>query len=392
MALTRIIMPKTGADMEEGRILTWKKKEGERVTKGEVLLEIETDKATMEVEVPESGVILKLLRAEGDTVPATELIAVLGEGSESAEEIAKVTSANREAAVPQPMAAGPAESQAAAPSSTARDSAKVKASPLARKLAQEMGFDLGTIRGTGPDGRIEKDDVLKAAKTKKAPAQASDEVVALSPMRRAIAHHVTRSKQEIPDFSVTMAMDMTATLRKKRELTDAGKDVSINDLLIFAVSRALASHPNLNAEFKGDSLLLHRDINIGFAVGTDDGLFIPVVRYASLMTIEDTARETQRLSAKVEQKQITEEDMAGGTFTISNLGMFGVDSFTAIISPPQTAILSVGRVVEQPVHGDDGTLAWHPELAATITVDHRAIDGLAAARFLASLRDFLKSL
>jgi len=391
MALTRIIMPKTGADMEEGRILTWKKKEGERVAKGEILLEIETDKATMEVESPEAGVILKLLCAEGDTAPATDLIAILGEGNEPAEEIARVTSATREAAPPQ-QASATEPPQAAAPSSTTRDSAKVKASPLARRLAQEMGIDLGAIRGTGPDGRIEKDDVLKAAETKKAPAQASEEVVALSPMRRAIARHVSRSKQEIPDFSVTMAMDMTATLRKKRELQQAAQDVSINDLLIFAVSRVLPSHPNLNAEFNGDSLLLHHDVNIGFAVGTDDGLYIPVVRYAGIMTIEDIARETQRLSAKVEQKQITEEEMARGTFTISSLGMFGVDSFTAIISPPQTAILSVGRVVEQPVHGDDGALTWRPEMAATITVDHRAIDGLTAARFMASLRDFLKSL
>ncbi len=390
MPLTRIIMPKTGADMEEGRILAWKKKEGERVAKGEVLLEIETDKATMEVESPESGLVLKLFRREGDTVPATELIAILGEGNESAEEVGKLVSVRREAATRQPAPA--AQTEASAPPARSEGPARVKASPLARKLAQEMGVDLAKVRGTGPEGRIEKDDVLKAAEAKTASIKPSDEVVALSPMRRAIARRVTRSKREIPDFSVTMAMDMTAALRKKEELQQAAKEVSINDLLIFAVARVLPRHPTLNAEFKDDSLLLHRDINIGFAVGTDDGLYVPVVRYAGLMTVEDIARETQRLSSKAEQKHLIEEDMTGGTFTISNLGMFGVNSFTAIISPPQTAILSVGRVVEQPGRSEDGALVWRPEMAATLTVDHRAVDGLAAAEFLSDLRDFLKSL
>ncbi len=392
MPLTRVIMPKTGADMEEGRILAWKKKEGERVAKGEVLLEIETDKATMEVEAPNSGVVMKLFFADGVNVPATHLIAVLGDGNESAAEIAQLSS---EGSSPAPAAATarPAETVAASlPAARPSAGGKVAASPLARKLAQEMGIDLATVQGSGPGGRIEKEDILKSAESAEPSVATVGTRVPLSPMRRAIARHVTRSMQEIPNFSVTMAMDMAAALRKKSELKAAGKSVSLNDLLIFAVSRVLPRHPSLNAEFLSDAMLLHQNVNIGFAVGADDGLYIPVVRSASTLSAEQIAAETRRLSAKAGSKQISEEDMAGGTFTISNLGMYGVESFTAIISPPQTAILSIGEIRENSVRGDDGSLAWRLEMAATVTVDHRAVDGLAAAKFLADLRDFLMSL
>ena len=391
MPLTRVIMPKTGADMEQGRIVAWKKKEGDRVAKGEVLLEIETDKANMEVEAPESGIVLKHLFAEGTNVPATHLIALLGEGNESAEEIAKLSS---QGDAPAPVKTErPAEvvatSQATPKVATG---GKVAASPLARRLAQEMGVDLGTVQGSGPGGRIEKEDVLKAAESGKPAPAAGDARLPHTPMRRAIARHVTRSMQEIPNFSVTMAMDMTAALRKKGELKSAGKDVSLNDILIFAVSRVLPSHPNLNAEFQPDALLVHQEVHIGFAVGADDGLYIPVVCSAGKLSDEQIAAETRRLTDKVAAKELREEEMTGGTFTISNLGMFGVESFTAIISPPQTAVLSVGEVRENPLRAGDGSLAWRPEMAATVTVDHRAVDGLAAAKFLAGLRDFLKSL
>jgi pyruvate dehydrogenase E2 component (dihydrolipoamide acetyltransferase) len=198
--------------------------------------------------------------------------------------------------------------------------------------------------------------------------------------------------QEIPNFSVTMYMDMTAALRKRAELKSAGKDVSLNDILIFAVSRVLPSHPNLNAEFQPDALLVHQDVHIGFAVGAEDGLYIPVVRSANTLNEAQIAAETRRLADKVAAKTLKEDEMAGGTFTISNLGMLGVESFTAIISPPQTAILSVGEVREKPARAADGSLAWLPEMAATVTVDHRAVDGLAAAKFLADLREFLKSI
>jgi len=195
-----------------------------------------------------------------------------------------------------------------------------------------------------------------------------------------------RSKQEMADFSVTMAVDMTAALRKKNELQAAGKHVSINDLIVFAVARTLASHPDLNAQLEGDALRRHLDVNIGLAVGTDEGLYVPVIRNADRLSLEEIAAESQRLTAKAQQKRLTEEDMAGGTFTVSNLGMFGVESFTAIIVPPQVGILSVGCVVDRPVRGDGGALGWQPSMAATLTADHRVIDGVAAARFLSDLK------
>jgi pyruvate dehydrogenase E2 component (dihydrolipoamide acetyltransferase) len=384
MALTQVIMPQTGAEMVEGRIVAWKKKEGERVIKGEALLEIETDKATMEVESPAAGVLLRCLYREGETVPATHLIAVIGEGNESAGEIDRMIGV---VSAPElkPPSPGPVVETVARTSSTESE-ARGKASPLARRLAQEKGIDLASIVGTGPGGRIEKEDVLRAAEAKTVEPSSNDEVIPLSAIRRAIGRRVRASKQEIPDFSVTMVMDMTAALRKKSDLQAAGKRVSLNDLVIFATARTLVSHPDLNAQLQGDSLRRHREINVGFALGTDGGLYLPVIRRADKLSVEEIAAETERLAGKVEKKQLTEEDLSGGTFTVSNLGMFGVESFTAIIVPPQTGILSLGAVAEQPVRGDSGALEWQPVMSATLTVDHRVIDGLAAAKFLRDLK------
>jgi pyruvate dehydrogenase E2 component (dihydrolipoamide acetyltransferase) len=384
MPLTPVIMPKTGAEMEEGRIVAWKRQEGERVKKGEVLLEIETDKANMEVESPAEGTVLRRLFNEGDTAPATSVIALLGDGSEPAEEIERALRGGPPAQ-PKPATATAPEPPPAAPRSVERKA--VTASPLARRLAQEKGIDLASIRGSGEAGRIEKDDVLRAAEAKATALPPSAEVlIPLSPMRRAVGRRVRQSKQEMPDFSVTAVVDMTAVLRKKSALEGAGKRVSINDLIVFAVAKTLTSHPDLNAQLEGDVLRRHSEINIGVAVGADGGLYVPVVRRADKLSVEEIAAETARLAAKIEKKQITEDDMAGGTFTVSNLGMFGVESFTAIILPPQTGILSVGAIVDRPVRGASGELEWQPSMAATLTVDHRVIDGLAAAMFLRDLK------
>jgi pyruvate dehydrogenase E2 component (dihydrolipoamide acetyltransferase) len=392
MALIRVIMPKTGAEMEEGRILTWRKHEGERIEKGEVLLEIETDKATMEVEAPASGFLLKRFYGEGHAAPATQLIAVLGEGNEPEEEIQRLIRAEGRATPDAKPATLPSSPPATQPPAAEAGGASIRASPLARRLAGEKGMDLATIRGTGPDGRIEKEDVLRATEAKASRPLTPDNLVPLSTMRRAIARRVIQSKRDMPDFSVTMVMEMAAALRRKTELQGAGICVSINDLVIFAVSRVLPAHPDLNAQLEGDSLRCHREINIGLAVGAVDGLYVPIIRNADRLSLEEIAAETHRLTAKSELKQLNEADMAGGTFTVSNLGMFGVESFTAIIVPPQTGILSVGRVIDRPVRGDGNGLAWQPTLSATLTVDHRVVDGVAAAKFLKDLNAQLTAL
>ena len=395
MALTQVIMPKTGAEMEEGKIVSWKKQPGERIKTGEILLDIETDKAVMDVESPATGVLLRSLFTADEKVPATHLIAVIGEGTESGEEIDRFIKGitHPGSTLETPAASTAPQAAAAAPQTTPKGSdQRIKASPLARRLAQEKGIELATIQGTGPEGRIEKDDVLRAATTKvAAPAPASADVVQLSTMRRAIGRTVQRSKQEIPEFSVTMQMEMAAALRKKNDLKAAGKTVSLNDLILYGTAQTLAAHPDLNSLLEGDSLR-RREINIGFALGADDGLYLPVVRKADKLSIEEIAAITAQYAAKAEKKQITEDDLSGGTFTVSNLGMFGVESFTAIIVPSQAAILSVGAVTDQPRHDDHGSLTWHAVMAATLTLDHRVADGLAAARFLRDLKTRLNAL
>jgi pyruvate dehydrogenase E2 component (dihydrolipoamide acetyltransferase) len=393
MPLSQVIMPKTGAEMEEGKIVSWKKQPGERVNTGEILLDIETDKAVMDVESPAAGVLIRSLFAADAKVPATHLIAVIGEGTESAEEVDRfIKSITHPSSAPDAPAAREPAAAAAPQTSSKGSDQRIKASPLARRLAQEKGIDLATLQGTGPDGRIEKDDVLHAATTKvAAPASSSADVVQLSSMRRAIGRTVQRSKQEIPEFSVTMQMEMSAALRKKNDLKAAGKAVSLNDLILFATARTLTAHPDLNSLLEGDSLR-RREINIGFALGTDEGLYLPVVRKADKLSIEEIAAITAQYAAKAEQKQITEEDLSVGTFAVSNLGMFGVESFTAIIVPSQAAILSVGAVTDQPRRDNHGGLTWHPVMAATLTLDHRVADGLAAARFLRDLKTQLNAL
>ena len=398
MALTEVIMPKTGAEMEEGKIVSWKKKPGEQIKAGEVLLEIETDKATMDVESPATGVLLRSLFAEDDKVPATHMIAVIGVGTESAEEIERFIKGDTQpaaaTAAPAAPIAAPTAVVAAPASRAASSDQRVKASPLARRLAQEKGIDLATLLGTGPDGRIEKDDVLKAATTKvaaPAPAPAGGEVIAFTAMRKAISRTVTRSKTEIPEFSVTMQMEMAAAIRRKNALKAAGTPVSVNDLILFATAKALALHPDLNSLLEGDTLR-RREINIGFALGTDDGLFLPVVRKTDKLSLQEIATITSQYAAKAEKKQITEDDLSGGTFTVSNLGMFGVESFTAIIVPGQAAILSVGAATDQLRRDNNGGLAWQPVMAATLTLDHRVADGLEAARFLRDLKAQLNAL
>lgn len=390
MPLTKIVMPKTGAEMIEGRIMAWRKSEGEPVRKGEVLLEIETDKAVMEVESPASGILLKRLHAEGQTVPATCLIAVLGDGSEAAEQIGEFIQSEAAPPLPQPQAASAGAEVLPTPFSPPA-TGRIKASPLARRLAEEKGIDLASIEGTGPEGRIEKEDVLRAVETRAA-TPGNDRVVPLSPMRRAIARRVAQSHQEVPAFSVTLWLDMTRALTRKKELQAAGISASINDFVIFGVSRVLGFYPDLNAEFKGDSILRHGDINIGVVVGTEEGIYVPVVRAADRLSLEEIAAETERLTSLVQRKTITEKALTGGTFTISNLGMYGVDSFNAVILPAQTGILSVGSIVEKPGRGKNGELFWSFAVSVTLTVDHRAVDGLTAAKFLSDLKSLLQAL
>lgn len=387
-----VIMPKLGQTMEEGTIERWRVKEGDRVNKGDVILEVTTDKATIEVESYDAGTVLKILRREGETVPVKEVIAYLGEPGE--EIPAEPPTAPGETAKEEKEEAKPsAPSQAVAPASPPEAGGRIKASPLARKLAKEKGIDLSTVVGTGPGGRIVEADVLaaaeKAASGASAPAAAPPAgagVEPLSPMRRVIAERLGAAKREIPHFYLTMEVDMSAA----KAFRASGGKFSYTHLLVAACARALVDVPGMNVSFTPQGLVRHSSANVGVAVALEDGLVVPVVREAERKTLTQIAAELDGLVEKARSGKLTPEEYQGGTFTISNLGMFGVDFFYAIVNPPEAAILAVGAIKDRPV-AVEGKVEVRPVMTLSLSADHRAVDGAVGARFLARVAEILSS-
>ncbi len=389
-------MPKLGETMGRGKIAKWLKKEGERVERGEPLLEIETDKTTLEVEARGHGILRKILAQEGEVVPITKTIAYIAEEGETLPE---------EATVKTPPAATEAQEVEEKPKAEA--AARARASPVARKIAEEKGVDLTRVRGTGPGGRITKDDVLRYLASAPAVPAAPTAVeavtgaipefqtVPMSSMRRVIARKMTDSKARIPHFYISTEVDMTEAAKMRESLIPAvearaGVRLSITDLLIKAVATALEEFPQLNATYDGENIRLLRDVNIGIAVGLDEGLIVPVLRRANRMDLVQIASEASRLITKAREKRLREDEFVGGTFTISNLGAFNVDSFTAIINPPETAILAVGTIREKPAVVD-GRIEIRKMMNVTLSADHRVVDGLIAARFLQKVKTLLEA-
>lgn len=430
---TPILMPKAGQSMTEGRIVSWLKKEGDQVARGEALLEIETDKANLEVEALEPGVLRKIFHAAGETVPVLSVIGVVGAAGEAidfdklratgppadANPPATPPSAPPPAAAPVAPPAAPAPRPAAPPAATATVSAprptalprssvpagRVFASPLARRMARERGVELSGLRGSGPGGRILRGDVEKAPSGPRRAAglNGADSapvapyppasprppaVVPMAGMRKAIAAALTQSKQLIPHFYMTVPIDMTRALELKREHEANGVKVSVNDLIVRATSLALLDEPRMSCRVFADRVEYPEDINIGVAVGSEEGLVVPVVLRAGARDLPDLAAETRRVIEAAGAGKLIGSGQ--GTFTISNLGMFGVESFTAIINPPEGAILAVGGIRTEVVPLGGGLLP-RPVLRVTLSSDHRAIDGMLAARFLARLRHLLES-
>ncbi|MGB9587863.1 MAG: dihydrolipoamide acetyltransferase family protein [Armatimonadota bacterium] len=414
--MAAIIMPKMSDTMEEGKIIRWLKHEGEKVNAGEPIAEIETDKANVEMEAFEGGIIAKILAKEGDTVPVGETIAEM----ESLEVAAKqLTPA---ATVPQPQAeeekptAGGVATPVAgveAEKETGEQVAEeehVLASPLARRLAEEHGIDVSQVQGTGPGGRVverdiqrlieEKERLAPAVEAPTAPRPSAEiptlEVPAeeheLSKMRRTIAERMTRSKQTVPHFYVTseIEMDWAARVRDELNADESQVKVSFTDMIIKACALALAKFPTVNASYSEDKVLIHKEINIGFATALDEGLVVPVVRNADKKSLREIAAETKALAQRARENRVHVSDFSGGTFTISNLGMFNVESFTAIINPPEAAALAVGTIREVPVVVD-GAIAASRRMKATISADHRLLDGAIAATFLEEIRKNLES-
>lgn len=407
-----INMPKLGFDMAEGTLVRWVKKVGETVSKGDVLAEIETDKATVEVESSASGVVRKLLVDEGAVVPVNTPIAVVGTADEK---IDSPTADSGPRTVAPTVDGGPITVVAPAvadlkPVSVPSDA--VRASPLARKIARDRSVDLGQVRGTGPGGRIVRRDIENILQTVDRRLQtvdrglqtvgaipavqratlAADETVGLTKLRQAIARRMTEAKATVPHFYVTHEYKMDSLLEVRRQLNNAlpeKEKVSVNDFIVKATALTLRQFPNLNATFQGDKLLRHGQVNVGVAVAVEGGLLTIVCKEADAKPLRQIAVEVKAMAGRARDGKVKPEDIEGSTLSISNLGMFDVDEFIAIINPPEAAILAVGSAREVPVV-EGGMIKPGWRMKATLSVDHRVSDGAEAARFLQALAVYLE--
>jgi pyruvate dehydrogenase E2 component (dihydrolipoamide acetyltransferase) len=419
---TKVIMPALGVAQQTGKLLKWLKSEGGAVVKGEPLMEIETDKATVEIESPASGVLAQVVACEGDEVPVGEAIAViLAPGENLNVDISQSgPSTSRKAEAIKTDSVRPIERRPASPPGAVQRAAgedrlsdgthprrtgqaigslqapnrRLLASPAAKRIARELGVDLSMIRGTGPEGSVLAEDVRRAGGNESKPIDAAArrrQTVPLTPMRRTIGERMTASKQTAPHFYLHMEIDMTAVgnYRSVRRNADAGVVPSVNDCILYATARALQKFPVLNSSFVGDAITVHDAIHLGMAVALDEGLVVPVIRDADRCSLPDLTSRTRELVDRAQHKKLLPRDYEDGTFTVSNLGMLGVDSFIAIINPPQCAILAVGRIAPRVV-ADDGMYAIKPLLTATLSADHRIVDGALAARFLKQIKETLE--
>ena len=398
---TSIVMPQMGYDMKEGKVVRWLKKEGEDVARGEVIAEIETDKAIVDFEAYTGGVLGKIVADEGVAIPVGQLIAVITSPGEAVPDDIVKAAAPTELADSSVLAAAetPAPVAAAVP---AAGVGEVRASPLARRLARERGIDLATLRGTGLGGRITEADIPEQAVQDSAaapaagtaaPAPMTSENVELSRMRKAIARVTVDSKREAPHFYVTVEVDMTKAMAFRRDINDeldAENRVSVNDLIVKASAIAIGRHPKFNSFFRDDHLQMNASINVGIAIALESGLIVPGINACESKSLVEVATASRDLVFRANSGTLRNEEYSGTTFSVSNLGMFDVDSFTAIIFPPHAAVLAVGTVKEQPV-ARDGELAVAQIMKATLSTDHRVADGAEAAQFLVEIKKLLEN-
>jgi pyruvate dehydrogenase E2 component (dihydrolipoamide acetyltransferase) len=419
-------MPKLSPTMEEGQISVWHKKEGDAVAVDDLLAEVETDKATMEYRSFDKGTLLKILTPGGSVVRLGQAVAILGApgedvaalvaelgGSAPAPAVASPSASTAAADAPAPTPATPPPAAAPEPEPAPLPSGRAKASPYVRKLARERGLDLARVAGTGPGGRIVARDVEALptapaappfAATPRVPASTPAGLAAplarpLSMMRKAIARRLTESKQTVPHFYLTIDVDADALWALREQLnadlaSTAAADappakVSVNDLVVRAVALALVRVPECNAEFSPDAILLHQRVDISVAVAVAEGLVTPVVRDADKKSVLAIAAEVRDLAARAKAKKLAPTEMTNGTFSISNLGMYGIDEFAAVINPPEGAILAVGQVRREPVVRGDAVVPGR-RLKLTLSCDHRVVDGAVGAEFLRALRSLLE--
>lgn len=420
-----IFMPRMSDTMTEGNIVGWLKKEGDRVEPGDTLAEVETDKATMELDSPAEGVILHIAIKEGP-VPINAVIGVIGkEGEDWKAAIAAAKGgANGQSEAAAPEAAAPtAPAAAPAPATAEKEDSRVKASPLAKSVAKETGIDIAQVAGSGDQGRIVKRDVeafiegqksapaaapsapaAPAAPAAAAPAAAAPSVTPfyfgageanfeerpVSMMRKTIARRLGESKFSAPHFYLTVEVNMDKTVQLRDRLNEvAPVKISFNDFVIKACTTALRLHPAINSSWLGDKIRTNHDIHIGVAVAVDEGLLVPVIRHADMKTMSQINTEVKALAGKAKDRKLQPEEMQGNTFTISNLGMFDIEEFTAIINPPDSCILAVGSIVQKPIV-KNGEIVVGNMMRVTLSCDHRVVDGATGAKFLQTLKGVLE--
>lgn len=406
--ITSVVMPKLSDTMDEGKIIRWIKKEGDRVEAGDVIAEVETDKANVEMQAYAEGVIRKIVVKEGVPTPVGRIIAVIAEPSEDISELEKEAKAAKPPALPEiakeveeKITAEAKEEEAGEVEEVAtRPGRKVRASFLARRLAREHLIDLTAVKGSGPGGRVVRSDIeayLEAAKAKltaapPAEAMADYRDIELTGMRKTIAIRLTKSKAPVPHFYVTMEINMDEALHFKKSLGEAAPHLAItlNDILVKAAALAIKAYPDVNSSFLGDKIRVFNKIDMGVAVALEEGLVVPVIRDCSGKTLAEIGREAKDLISRAKVRKLKPEEYSGSTFTISNMGMLDVDDFAAIINPPEGAIMAVGAVKKRPVaKGDEVALA--NMMKVTLSCDHRAIDGATGALFLKEFKKVLEN-
>jgi pyruvate dehydrogenase E2 component (dihydrolipoamide acetyltransferase) len=411
--MTQITMPKLSDTMLEGTLVKWHKKPGDKISLGDVVADVETDKATMEMEAFDEGTLTDILIPEGGVVKVGDPIATLDGGStESAKKSAPAAKAPAAAAptTPAPKVVAPGVPLTPRPKSRATSgNSDVKASPLAKKIALERGIDLSRIQGSGPAGRIVAADLDAAPTTAPRASQAApaapkidvpfsdaDKKIPLNGMRRTIAERLLASKTQIPHFYLTMEVDAAPLGKLRKELNAAAEasgapKITVNDFVLLATARAAALHPKINASFAGDSVVEYADVNLSVAIAVEDGLITPVLRKADKLSLREISAAVKDLAVRARNKKIKPEEYAGGTLTVSNLGAYGVDSFYAIVNPPQAAILAVGAIVKKPVVGPNDQIVAGQRMSIALSGDHRVVDGALGAEFLASIRKSLEA-
>ncbi len=373
--VTKVVMPRLSLTMKEGTVVQWFKKEGDTVNKGEPLVEVLSEKVTYDIEAPESGVLRRISVSEGLNVPVDQTIGVIAGADEPVSEEETVPSEKP----PVKETAEVVHTQA--PSKAAE---RVPASPAAKRLAKELRVDLAKVSGTGLEGRIIEDDVKRFAEATTTIKPRVRETFALSGIRKTTAERLALSARTAPHSTVIMEVNMGKAVKLRQEM-----QLSYTEILVKAVAKALREHPLLNATLEGDRIVVFEDINIGVAVATEDGLVVPVIRNADQKSLDEITLTLKGLLEKAREGKLTREDLVGGTFTVTNLGMYGVDVFIPIINPPETAILGVGRVVEKPAV-INGELTTKPVMQISLTYDHRIVDGAPAAQFLMTVKRILE--